>query len=129
MVGGGTCAAAGWRHDANKLRAYNLPTFSQALLPAVTSVSANLHGQFLLLAVRTVYNIVLNTRDRVSQTTARAAVTQMVDTIFQRMQGFGDVRRGSMTASTHPPARASSHPVVPLPTRPRLYPPTHSLIS
>ena len=115
----------------------------------MTSVSANLHGQFLLLAVRTVYNIVLNTRDRVSQTTARAAVTQMVDTIFQRMQGFGDVRRGSMTASTHPPAhasshppvplparlclfppaRASSHPPAPLPTRSRLYPPTHSLIS
>ena len=103
----------------------------------MTSVSANLHGQFLLLAVRTVYNIVLNTRDRVSQTTARAAVTQMVDTIFQRMQGFGDVRRGSLPAftrpseplPTRPPARASSHPVVPLPTRPRLYPPTHSLIS
>ena len=54
-------------------------------------MSANLHGQYLLLAVRTVYNIYLNARDRVTQTTARAALTQMVDTIFQRMQGFGDV--------------------------------------
>ena len=65
---------------------------SQALLPAVTSVSANLHGQFLLLAVRTVYNIFLNARDSISQTTARAALTQMVDTVFHRTMGFGDVR-------------------------------------
>jgi len=64
----------------------------QALLPAVTSVSANLHGQYLLLAVRTVYNIFLNARDSISQTTARAALTQMVDTVFHRTMGFGDVR-------------------------------------
>jgi hypothetical protein len=83
----------------------------QSLLPAVTSVSANLHGQFLLLAVRTVYSIVLNTRDRVSQTTARASLTQMVDTIFQRMQGFGDVRRPPRAARAGALGTAAAGPL------------------
>ncbi|KAK9829453.1 hypothetical protein WJX72_005963 [[Myrmecia] bisecta] len=58
----------------------------KGLLTAVTSSSINVHGQALLLAVRTCYNIFLMSRSEVNQTTAKASLTQMLNVVFQRME-------------------------------------------
>jgi hypothetical protein len=58
----------------------------RGLLTATTSISFTLHGQALLLAVRTCYNIHLMTRSEVNQTTAKATLTQMLNVVFQRME-------------------------------------------
>lgn len=58
----------------------------RGLLTASTSLTFTLHGQALLLAVRTCYNIHLMSRSEVNQTTAKAALTQMLNVVFQRME-------------------------------------------
>jgi hypothetical protein len=58
----------------------------RGLLTASTSLAFTLHGQALLLAVRTCYNIHLMSRSEVNQTTAKAALTQMLNVVFQRME-------------------------------------------
>lgn len=58
----------------------------RGLLTAGTSLTFTLHGQALLLAVRTCYNIHLMSRSEVNQTTAKAALTQMLNVVFQRME-------------------------------------------
>eukprot|EP00775_Hariotina_reticulata_P008270 gene8270-8458_t len=58
----------------------------RGLLTATTSLTFTLHGQALLLAVRTCYNIHLMTRSEVNQTTAKATLTQMLNVVFQRME-------------------------------------------
>lgn len=45
-----------------------------------------MHGQALLLAVRTVYNIFLTSQYEVNQTTAKATLTQMLTAVMQRME-------------------------------------------
>lgn len=58
----------------------------RGLLTATTSLTFTLHGQALLLAVRTCYNIHLMSRSEVNQTTAKATLTQMLNVVFQRME-------------------------------------------
>eukprot|EP00879_Flechtneria_rotunda_P009955 GHRR01010411.1.p1 GENE.GHRR01010411.1~~GHRR01010411.1.p1 ORF type:complete len:1258 (+),score=566.72 GHRR01010411.1:286-4059(+) len=58
----------------------------RGLLTATTSHTFTLHGQALLLAVRTCYNIHLMSRSEVNQTTAKATLTQMLNVVFQRME-------------------------------------------
>ncbi|KAL3151970.1 hypothetical protein ABBQ32_001093 [Trebouxia sp. C0010 RCD-2024] len=58
----------------------------KGLLTAVTSNAVHVHGQALLLAVRTCYNIFLMSRSEVNQTTAKASLTQMLNVVFQRME-------------------------------------------
>jgi brefeldin A-inhibited guanine nucleotide-exchange protein len=58
----------------------------RGLLTATTSLAFTLHGQALLLAVRTCYNIHLMSRSEVNQTTAKATLTQMLNVVFQRME-------------------------------------------
>ena len=68
----------------------------KGLLTAVTSGVVHVHGQALLLAVRTCYNIFLMSRSEVNQTTAKASLTQMLNVVFQRMEA------GSETISVSP---------------------------
>ncbi|CAL8462959.1 g2493 [Coccomyxa elongata] len=58
----------------------------KGLLTAATSSTLHLHGQALLLTVRTCYNIFLMSRSTVNQTTAKASLTQMLNCVFQRME-------------------------------------------
>ena len=58
----------------------------KGLLTAVTSTTVHVHGQALLLAVRTCYNIFLMSRSETNQTTAKASLTQMLNIVFQRME-------------------------------------------
>eukprot|EP00891_Asterochloris_glomerata_P002829 jgi/Astpho2/2829/e_gw1.00050.8.1_t len=68
----------------------------KGLLTAVTSNHVHVHGQALLLAVRTCYNIFLMSRMEVNQSTAKASLTQMLNVVFQRMEaGSEQVTRGS----------------------------------
>ena len=58
----------------------------KTLLSAVTSTSLRVHGDSLLKAVRTCYNIYLGSKSPVNQTTAKASLTQMLVIVFQRME-------------------------------------------
>lgn len=49
----------------------------RGLLTATTATTYTVHGQALLLAVRTCYNIYLMSRSEVNQTTAKATLTQV----------------------------------------------------
>eukprot|EP00798_Chlamydomonas_sp_ICE-L_P022401 gene22401-29513_t len=63
----------------------------KGLLTATTSSTFTIHGQALLLAVRTCYNIYLMSRSEVNQTTAKASLTQMLNVVFQRMTFLNNV--------------------------------------
>ncbi|KAG2485588.1 hypothetical protein HYH03_015653 [Edaphochlamys debaryana] len=70
------------------------------LLTATTSTTFTVHGQALLLAVRTCYNIFLMSRSDVNQQTAKATLTQMLNVVFQRMEAdsvFVEVRPIAVT--------------------------------
>ncbi|GAX80611.1 hypothetical protein CEUSTIGMA_g8046.t1 [Chlamydomonas eustigma] len=58
----------------------------KGILTATTSGTFTIHGQALLLVVRTCYNIYLMSRSDVNQTTAKACLTQMLNVVFQRME-------------------------------------------
>lgn len=58
----------------------------KALLTVVTSQHVEVHEGTVLLAVRTVYNIYLASKNLINQTTARATLTQMLNVIFARME-------------------------------------------
>lgn len=60
--------------------------FIQALLTVITSQYVSVHEGTVLLAVRTCYNIFLASRDMNNQVTAKAALTQMINIIFTRME-------------------------------------------
>lgn len=72
----------------------------KGLLTAVTSSVVHVHGQALLLAVRTCYNIFLMSRLEVNQTTAKASLTQMLNIAFQRMEAGSEVVQPSPIAVT-----------------------------
>ena len=57
----------------------------QALLTAVTEARVNVHDAALLQAVRVVFNICVSATDPVNETTARAALSQIVRVVFLRM--------------------------------------------
>lgn len=58
----------------------------QALLTVITSQYVSVHEGTVLVAVRTCYNIFLASRDMNNQVTAKAALTQMINIIFTRME-------------------------------------------
>lgn len=58
----------------------------KALLTAVTSPTLHVHGQALLLIIRACYQVYLTSRSDVNQTTAKAALTQVIGVVFQRME-------------------------------------------
>lgn len=84
----------------------------KGLLTAVTSSAVHVHGQALLLAVRTCYNVFLMSRSEVNQTTAKASLTQMLNIVFQRMEAGSETVHPSPLAVTDqlglPPADTSS---------------------
>lgn len=58
----------------------------KALLTVTTSPTLPVHGQALLLAVRACYNVFLTSRSEVTQATAKATLTQMLNVVFQRLE-------------------------------------------
>ena len=58
----------------------------KTLLTSVTSVFLRVHGDSLLKAVRTCYNIYLGSKVVVNQTTAKASLIQMLVIVFRRME-------------------------------------------
>ncbi|KAL1128928.1 hypothetical protein AAG570_013462 [Ranatra chinensis] len=58
----------------------------KAILTVSTSQHVEIHEGTVLLAVRTVYNIYLASRNLINQTTARATLTQVINVIFSRME-------------------------------------------
>lgn len=58
----------------------------KTILSAVTSVSLRIHGDSLLLIVRTCYDIYLGSKNVVNQTTAKASLIQMLVIVFRRME-------------------------------------------
>ena len=55
----------------------------KALLTAVTSNTCAVHGGSLLHAVRACYTIALKSRNVINRSTAKAALTQIVNIVFQ----------------------------------------------
>jgi len=60
---------------------------TQVLLASATSTVYGLHQTVLLAAVRTLYNIYLSSKSSATQTTARAAIIQIVSLVFGALQG------------------------------------------
>lgn len=58
----------------------------KALLTAVTSVYCEVHEASLLLAIRSCFHIHLISKNQVNKTTAKAALTQMLSVVNQRME-------------------------------------------
>jgi len=58
----------------------------KTMLSAVTSISLRIHGDSLLLIVRTCYDIYLVSKNVVNQTTAKASLIQMLVIVFRRME-------------------------------------------
>lgn len=58
----------------------------KTLLSAVTSVCLRIHGDSLLLIVRTCYDVYLGSKNVVNQTTAKASLIQMLVIVFRRME-------------------------------------------
>ena len=58
----------------------------KALLTVTTSPHLPVHGQALLLTVRACYNVFLTSRSEVTQVTAKATLTQMLNVVFQRLE-------------------------------------------
>ncbi|XP_059633998.1 brefeldin A-inhibited guanine nucleotide-exchange protein 2-like [Cornus florida] len=58
----------------------------RTLLSAVTSVSLRIHGDCLLQIVRTCYDVYLESKNAVNQTTAKASLIQMLVIVFRRME-------------------------------------------
>lgn len=77
----------------------------KALLTVITSQYVSVHEGTVLLAVRTCYNIFLASRDMNNQVTAKAALTQMINIIFTRMENHtledgGEREHSNSTASS-----------------------------
>jgi brefeldin A-inhibited guanine nucleotide-exchange protein len=58
----------------------------KALLTAITSLNCEVHGANLLLSVRACFHINLMSKNPIIKVTAKAALTQMIDVINQRME-------------------------------------------
>ncbi len=71
----------------------------KALLVAVTSANCEVHEASLLLAVRACFHIHLISKNQVNKTTAKAALTQMLSVVNQRMESF-DARAKAETEAT-----------------------------
>ncbi|KAL9165509.1 hypothetical protein ABFS82_06G175400 [Erythranthe guttata] len=58
----------------------------KVLLTAVASTKMRVHGEPLLGVIRVCYNIALNSKSPINQMTSKAMLTQMLSTIFRRME-------------------------------------------
>ena len=66
---------------------------------ALTSQYCQVHEASLLLAVRACFHIHLITKSQVNKTTAKAALTQMLSIVFQRMEAFDARAKVEMEAT------------------------------
>ena len=71
----------------NKDREVQLQSL-KAILTAVTSVSCQVHGQPLVTAAYSCWNIHLQAVDDIIKNTAKATLTQLFNLAFQRMESF-----------------------------------------
>lgn len=71
-------------HDLGD-EAIELPVL-KTLLSAINSISLRIHGDCLLLIVRTCYDIYLGSKNVVNQTTAKASLIQILVIVFRRME-------------------------------------------
>lgn len=71
------------------------------MLTIVTSTTFSVHGMALLLVIRACYNIYIMSRSETNQVTAKAALTQMVNVVFQRLAA-GDVVQVRLILTNHP---------------------------
>eukprot|EP01138_Halocafeteria_seosinensis_P008061 gb/GECG01008237.1/.p1 GENE.gb/GECG01008237.1/~~gb/GECG01008237.1/.p1 ORF type:complete len:289 (+),score=51.98 gb/GECG01008237.1/:1-867(+) len=69
----------------------------KALLTAVTSNTCRVRGVSLLGAVRSVYHIYLSSKNSVNRNTAKAALTQMVNIVIQRMEAFDQRKKAGLS--------------------------------
>ncbi len=60
----------------------------KALLTGVTSQHCEVHEASLLLSVRSIFHIHLITKNVVNKTTAKAALTQILSVVNQRLEVF-----------------------------------------
>jgi hypothetical protein len=67
----------------------------KALLTSITSLQCEVHGASLLLAVRSCFHIHLMSKNLSIKTSAKAALTQMVNVVNQRME-VHDVGKSSL---------------------------------
>ena len=74
------CTAAETRDESVELQVL------QTLLTAVSSRTFEVHDRALLRAVRTCYNVYLSSKSEVNQNTAKATLTQMLTTVFHRLE-------------------------------------------
>merc|ERR1719253_2061564 len=58
----------------------------RALLTAVTSQTCEVHGNTLMLAVRTCFQIHKDSKNSMNQRTAQGSLTQMLNVVTQRME-------------------------------------------
>ena len=63
----------------------------RCLLTAITSLAFKIHGEALLKCIRCSYNIFLSSKSFMNSNTAKATLTQIVTTIFTRMEADDDV--------------------------------------
>ena len=74
------CGAAEVRDEAVELQVL------KSILTAVSSRTFEVHDRALLRVVRTCYNIYLSSKSEVNQNTAKATLTQMLTTVFHRLE-------------------------------------------
>jgi len=60
--------------------------FSKCLLTILTSPHLEIHEQTMLLAIKTCYNIQITSSSLVNQASARAALTQIINTVLSRFE-------------------------------------------
>lgn len=79
----------------------------KVLLTAVASTKFRVHGECLLCVIRTCYNIALNSKSAINQATSKAMLTQMISTVFRRMESDkenqGCVPLSSIHSAAGPP--------------------------
>jgi len=75
---------------------------------STTTHSSMLHGKSLLQLIRTAYHIYLKTGSETSKTTARAALQQMVASVFQRMEHLKDHEATRVTTPIKSPSATGS---------------------
>lgn len=77
----------------------------KALLTTITSLHCEVHEASLLLSVRACFHIHLISKNNVNKTTAKAALTQMLSVVYQRME-MNDKRRGEYLDESECPSKA-----------------------
>lgn len=58
----------------------------KSLLTILTSPHLEIHEQTLLLPIKTCYNIQISSRSLINQASARAALTQIINTVLTRLE-------------------------------------------